>query len=445
MNRFFSLFLIFLLPLALCACGADASDDLPVPPTENISAPQQPLPEDGSNTEPETVEPSEPVADEESTVPSAPVVEEEPEEYVRTVDPYAPMVALTFDDGPHEIYSDQILDVLEANHSVATFFEVGYNARQYPDVLRRMVELGCEVASHSNAHHDLSTLSKNALLTDLDRLDRIIFDATGITPTLVRPPYGAVNNTVKYGTGRAMVTWTVDTLDWMYRDASSLIEYIQNYGDLDGEVVLMHSIHGSTAEAMETVIPWLIEQGYQLVTVSELMAYYYGELLEPNKFYNQTYFARHDRTEYPLELPDEPMQTLIPEYTTVPVTPIIPEEIPDTPPAEPAPDPAPPEGTPTPDTPPQTGETPDQPQDPSDPSQPETDDADPPADPPADPEEGGETENAPPAELPTPEEAPSEGTPSPDASPEDAPTENEPSDDTSSGEEPQPPADGEQA
>lgn len=250
----------------------------------------------------------------------------EPEEYVRTVDPSAPMVALTFDDGPHELYSDQIMDVLERYHSVATFFEVGYNARRYPKILTRMAELGCEIASHTYYHHDLTTLSRDAMLTDLAKLDQIIYDATGAMPTLVRPPYGAVNSTVKYQSGRAMILWTVDTQDWRYRDAQTLIDYIQNYGDLDGEVVLMHSIHASTAEAMEVVVPWLIEQGYQLVTVSELMAYYYGELLEPNQCYNQTWFARHGRTEYPLELPDEPMQTNIPAYTTVPVVPNPPKD-----------------------------------------------------------------------------------------------------------------------
>ncbi|MBR3704793.1 MAG: polysaccharide deacetylase family protein, partial [Oscillospiraceae bacterium] len=205
-----------------------------------------------------------------------------------------------------------------------------------PDILRRMVDLGCEIASHSNSHYDLTTLSRDAMLTDLAKLDQIIYDATGITPTLVRPPYGAVNSMVKYESGRAMILWTVDTKDWLYRDAQVLTDYFMNYGDLDGEIVLMHSIHASTAEAMAGVVPWLIEQGYQLVTVSELMAYYYGELLEANHYYNQTYFAKHSRTEYPIELPSEPMQTDIPPYTVVPVVPMPePEDTPSDTPEQP--------------------------------------------------------------------------------------------------------------
>ena len=310
--------------------NAPTTDENTPPPTDETELPDEPEqgtdPENNASTEQDTQQQPE-------TPPDTPA---EDEEYIRTIDPYAPMVALTFDDGPHELYSQQILDVLEQYHAVATFFEVGYNARLYPDILRRMTDLGCEIASHSNAHHDLTTLSRDAMLTDLAKLDQIIYDATGIMPTLVRPPYGAVNSTVKYESGRAMILWTVDTKDWLYRDAQVLTDYFMNYGDLDGEIVLMHSIHASTAEAMALVVPWLIEQGYQLVTVSELMAYYYGELLEANHYYNQNYFAKHARTEYPIELPAEPMQTEIPPYTVVPVVPMPkPEDTPSDTPEQP--------------------------------------------------------------------------------------------------------------
>lgn len=355
MKRLLSLLLAACLFISLTGCAIHippASDPLIDQPANNAPSDSQlepdvppvsdetTLPPDDSDVEqPPDEEDQPPVTDtelppDESEPPDQDSEQdEEAEGYVRIIDPYAPMVALTFDDGPHEKYSQQILDVLEANHSVATFFEVGYNAVRYPEILLRMAELGCEIASHSYYHHDLTTLSQDAMLTDLAKLDKVIYQATGITPTLVRPPYGAVNSTVKYKTGRATILWTVDTKDWMYRDAQTLIEYLQNYGNLDGEIVLMHSIHGSTAEAMETVIPWLIEQGYQLVTVSELMAYYYGELLEANHYYNQNHFAKRERTEFPIELPDEPMETAIPAFTVVPVVPYTPPSESDTPPS----------------------------------------------------------------------------------------------------------------
>lgn len=243
-----------------------------------------------------------------------PEEEDIPEEpYVRVIDPTGPMVALTFDDGPHEVYSHQILDILEENHAVATFFEVGYNIPNCPDALARMVELGCEIGSHSNSHRDLSKLKKNAVLQDLSTADEAFWAAAGVTPSLLRPPYGAVNKTVKYGTGRGVITWTVDTEDWLSQDAQTVIDYVQGLSGLDGEIVLMHSTYESTVEAIKVLIPWLIEQGYQLVTVSELMAYYYGELIAPNQFYGYTYFTTHGRTDTPLELPEEPMEIQIPE------------------------------------------------------------------------------------------------------------------------------------
>lgn len=233
-----------------------------------------------------------------------PEVAEEPEEpYIRVIDPAKPMVALTFDDGPDEVYSNAILDVLEANHALATFFEVGRNVTACPEPVRRMADLGCEVASHSNAHKDLSKMKKAALLRDLDIADEAFIAAGVDAPAMVRPPYGAVNKTVKNASGRAIITWTVDTEDWKSRDAQAVVDFVQNYGDLDGEIILMHSIYQSTADAAAILVPWLQEQGYQLVTVTELMAFYYGELPQPDHFYGYTYFTTHGRTDTPVELP----------------------------------------------------------------------------------------------------------------------------------------------
>lgn len=290
MNRLFSLSLALLLLLTGCVGRAapPADDGAPLQ-TEEITA--------TANQAPEPAPPA----------PPEPEPEEEPQEpeepYVRVIDPAGPMVALTFDDGPHAVYSDMILDVLEEYHAVATFFEVGRKIAACPDVLSRMEEMDCEIGSHSNAHKDLSKLKKSSLLKDLDTADASFTAAVGYAPSLVRPPYGAVNKTVKYATGRTMVTWTVDTLDWKSKDAQTVVSYLQNYGDLDGEIVLMHSTYESTAQAVAVLVPWLQEQGYQLVTVTELMAFYYGELLQPNQFYGYTYFTTHGRTDTPAQLP----------------------------------------------------------------------------------------------------------------------------------------------
>lgn len=289
MNHLFSIALSLLLLFSSASCVGRAAAPAGDGGSEanQIAAPAEPQPD-----------PAGPAGPEETAVPEEP--------YVRTVDPSGPMVALTFDDGPHEIYTDQILDVLEENHAVATFFEVGKNVAGFPAPLARMAELGCEIASHSNAHRDLSKMKKSALLADLDTADAAFIAATGAAPTLVRPPYGAVNQTVKYATGRTLITWTIDPQDWRSQDAQAVVDYIQGLQDLDGEIILLHSTYESTAQAIAVLVPWLQEQGYQLVTVTELMAYYYGEALQPGQFYGYTYFSTHGRTDTPLQLPAAP-------------------------------------------------------------------------------------------------------------------------------------------
>ena len=317
MNRFFSFALALLILFSCTACvgraAAPADGDGPASAPQDVAAPQ-PLDTESSD-EPEPEEESAPLP-------------EEP--YVRVIDPSRPMVALTFDDGPDETWSNAILDVLEDNHALATFFEVGRNVRACPDPVGRMVEMGCEVASHSNAHKDLSKLKKKALLQDLDAADAAFAAAGAEAPLLVRPPYGAVNKNVKSATGRAMITWTVDTEDWKSRDAQTVIDYVQSIPELDGEIILMHSIYQSTAEAVAVLVPWLQEQGYQLVTVTELMAYYYGELPQPDQFYGYSYFSSRGRTDQPVPLPGEE----VPGMGAPSEEP--PEEAPETAPAEPA-------------------------------------------------------------------------------------------------------------
>lgn len=316
MKRVVSFLLICVLLLGCAACAGSTvpaagpgRQELPLRGEE----PQLPAREDPAGTPEKGGEPTPPAEGaEEGDAPGLPGTEgaspEEPrdpeEPYVRTVDPAKPMVALTFDDGPHKTYTDQILDILEENRAVATFFEVGRNVASCPGPLSRMAELGCEIGSHSNAHKDLSKLKTAALEKDLDTADQAFIDAVGFAPTLLRPPYGAVNKTVKYGTGRTVITWTVDTEDWLSQDTEKVVSYVQSLSSLDGEIVLLHSTYETTVEAVRRLVPWLQEQGYQLVTVSELMAYYYGELLEPGEFFGYTYFTTHGRTDAPAVLPD---------------------------------------------------------------------------------------------------------------------------------------------
>ena len=289
---------IFLSCLMLTSCSTAAA--LPETPPEHLVPAEQAaqilpeVPEPGRMPElfPLDQEAEEGAAPEEgSPAPETPV--EPLPETQRVVDPTRPMVALTFDDGPHAVYTDQILDILEKNGAVATFFEVARNLPKAPDAVRRAVDLGCEIGSHSYRHANLGKMDQAAQQADQAAADAIFQEVLGTTPTLLRPPYGSMNKTLKTTCGRSIVTWSIDTEDWLSKDADKVVASVQNAGNLDGQVILLHSIYGSTVEATRTLVPWLLEQGYQLVTISELIQLRFGDQVEPNRSYNYDYFRFH--------------------------------------------------------------------------------------------------------------------------------------------------------
>ena len=286
---------IFLSCLMLTSCSTAAA--LPETPPEHLVPAEQAaqilpeVPEPGRMPElfPLDQEAEEGAAPEEgSPAPETPV--EPLPETQRVVDPTRPMVALTFDDGPHAVYTDQILDILEKNGAVATFFEVARNLPKAPDAVRRAVDLGCEIGSHSYRHANLGKMDQAAQQADQAAADAIFQEVLGTTPTLLRPPYGSMNKTLKTTSGRSIVTWSIDTEDWRSKDADKVVAGVENAGNLDGQVILLHSIYESTVAATEVLVPWLLEQGYQLVTISELIQLRFGDQVEPNRSYNYDYF-----------------------------------------------------------------------------------------------------------------------------------------------------------
>lgn len=207
----------------------------------------------------------------------------------RNIDPKKPMVALTYDDGPGTA-TNRILDTLEKHGAVATFFDTGERISQYPKIAQREVALGCEVASHSYNHKDFKKMSAAQIKADVQRTDAAFQKAIGKKPTLFRPPYGNYNQTVQKNVPYPIIIWSVDTLDWKSRNADSVLKSIQKVGNLDGKVILMHGIYDSTAKATEKLVPDLIQKGYQLVTVSELIQYRLNETPVKGKVYKQNHF-----------------------------------------------------------------------------------------------------------------------------------------------------------
>lgn len=182
-----------------------------------------------------------------------------------------PVLALTFDDGPSE-KTPRLLDILETHGVRATFFVVGNMIGGREDILQKMQSKGHEVGGHSWNHANLSELSWDSVYSQLLRTKNSIEAATGATSCLMRPPYGASNGTVSSAAaslGLSVTFWNIDTLDWLYLDADKVYDVILSEAK-NGRVVLCHDLYESTIDAIERVIPELLKQGYQLVTVSEL-------------------------------------------------------------------------------------------------------------------------------------------------------------------------------
>lgn len=180
-----------------------------------------------------------------------------------------PMLAFTFDDGPGQ-YTDELLDCLEANNAHATFFMLGQNVSSYPDTVKRMAEMGCELGNHSWDHLNMFELGLDQVAQEFSDTDNALISACGQASAVARAPYGNGNQDIFDTVGKPFFMWSLDTLDWQLLDEQADYDSVMN-GDLtDGSIILMHDIHEPSVKAAIRLIPELVAQGYKLVTVSEL-------------------------------------------------------------------------------------------------------------------------------------------------------------------------------
>lgn len=194
------------------------------------------------------------------------------------IDPSKPMVALTFDDGPSG-NTNTVLDTLEAYGAHATFFVIGRNVDEETGaVMRRAVDMGCEIGSHTFDHIDLVKASPEQFQQTIQQADDRILEAIGRYPYFLRPPYGSFDDNMRRHVGKPLAFWSVDTKDWKTKDAAVTVDRVMKNIE-DGDVVLMHDLYAETAAAVTQIVPSLVQQGYQLVTLSEL-TYYRGVELE---------------------------------------------------------------------------------------------------------------------------------------------------------------------
>jgi peptidoglycan/xylan/chitin deacetylase (PgdA/CDA1 family) len=186
-----------------------------------------------------------------------------------------PFIAMTFDDGPSEKLTPRLLDLLAAHHIRATFFVIGQNVADHPDIVARALREGHEIGNHSWSHPNLGKMSDDGVRRELRKTDDAIKEAIGKRPTLMRPPYGSITTRQKHWIhdefGYDIILWDVDPLDWKRPGPTVVCNRILRETRA-GSIVLSHDIHPGTIEAMPTTFDQLKAKGFKFVTVSELIA-----------------------------------------------------------------------------------------------------------------------------------------------------------------------------
>lgn len=192
------------------------------------------------------------------------------------------LIALTFDDGPN-YNTNKVLDVLAKYNVKATFFVLGSKVMNNKKILKREYDSGMEIGNHTFNHLLLTKYKENVIKDEIDNTSSVIFEVTGRYPKLLRPSYGAYNNTIKKIGDMPIIIWDIDTLDWKYHNSKRIVSRVINKVK-DGDIILMHDIYSATANSLNIIIPELQNRGYTFVTVPEL--FYYKEItLEKEKVY----------------------------------------------------------------------------------------------------------------------------------------------------------------
>ena len=185
-------------------------------------------------------------------------------------------IALTFDDGPHPRYTREILSILKKYNVTATFFIVGVNAENYPEALMEIAESGCEIGNHTYSHTNLRNMSNEEIREEVQKCENVLMKSIGVRPSVFRPPEGMYpdgSEQILKDMGYDVILWSIDTMDWAM-NPSSQIERLVMKEAKGGDIILMHdyvSGGNTTCRALRNMIPRLLSQGYEFVTVSQLI------------------------------------------------------------------------------------------------------------------------------------------------------------------------------
>ena len=187
-------------------------------------------------------------------------------------------IALTFDDGPHPSLTPKILEILERYDVPATFFMVGQNIINYPDAARAVIKAGHEVGNHTFTHPHLPSLNEAAIMDEIGRCEDVLEELAEYRPHLLRTPQGALTPCLEkclLDDDYILVLWSLDTRDWDNKSTAYIVQTVLS-SIKSGDIILMHDYIGynsKTPEALEQIIPALLADGYEFVTVSALLGF----------------------------------------------------------------------------------------------------------------------------------------------------------------------------
>lgn len=181
-----------------------------------------------------------------------------------------PKIALTFDDGPNARYTPKILEILEKYNVEATFFVIGQQIKSHENVIKEMISDGHQIGIHTFTHRDLTKLRDKEILEEIS-LTKDVLNDMGYTANTVRPPYGSYNDHIVKLVKEPLVLWTIDTRDWESKDSKKIVSVVKSKVR-GGDIILFHDMYESTVEAVRVLVPYLIDEGYDLVSVEKLIA-----------------------------------------------------------------------------------------------------------------------------------------------------------------------------
>lgn len=179
-------------------------------------------------------------------------------------------IALTFDDGPHPYYTEQLLDGLKERGVVVTFFVTGEHASLHPDIIKRMYEEGHVIGNHTYSHMQLRQDNKDAFSKELQKTNQVLKELTGEDVVYVRPPYGSWDKELEKELNMIPVLWSVDPLDWCTEDVQTVVRRVKEKVK-DNSIVLLHDYFDSSVTAALQIVDELLKEGYEFVTVEEML------------------------------------------------------------------------------------------------------------------------------------------------------------------------------